>query len=176
MTTVALIVAAADNNVIGINNKMPWYIPEDFKHFKSVTMGKPCIMGRKTFESILAQLGKPLPGRSNLVISRSLPPSIPPASGGEGALASKGGVLYCTTIQDAIAAAQKENPEEIMMIGGAQIYAQALDQKLVDRIYLTRVHQSPTGDAFFPDLDMNEWDESARDAREGFSFITLNKK
>lgn len=162
MTTVALIVAAADNNVIGINNQMPWHIPGDFKHFKAVTMGKPCIMGRKTFESILAQLGKPLPGRTSIVVSRS---------GFEHENA-----ITCRTIADAIAAAQKENPEEIMIIGGAQIYAQALEQKLVDRIYLTRVHQSPTGDAFFPKLNMNEWDESERDLRDGFSFITLNKK
>jgi dihydrofolate reductase len=159
---ISLIVAVADNNVIGKDNAMPWHIPEDFKHFKSVTIGKPCIMGRKTFESILAQLGKPLPGRSSIVISRS-------GFGHENA-------ITCGTIADAITAAQKENPEEIMIIGGAQIYAQALDQKLVDRIYLTRVHQSPTGDAFFPDLDMNEWVESERDTRDGFSFITLNKK
>ena len=72
MPTISLIVAAADNNVIGGDNKMLWHIPEDFKHFKNVTMGKPCIMGRKTFESIVASLGKPLPGRINIVVSRNM--------------------------------------------------------------------------------------------------------
>jgi dihydrofolate reductase len=163
MTTVALIVAAADNNVIGINNEMPWHIPDDFKHFKSITLGKPCIMGRKTFESIVAQLGKPLPGRVNIVVSRSNP--------------QYSGALTVQSLEEAIEQARKiEGTDEIMVIGGAQIYAQALEQKLIDRIYLTRVHQSPDGDAFFPALDMNEWIETARDEREGFSFITLNRK
>lgn len=162
MTTIALIVAAADNNVIGINNEMPWHIPDDFKHFKTVTMGKPCIMGRKTFESIVAQLGKPLPGRTNIVVTRT-PQTFD-------------GAVVSASLELAIEAAEEENPDEIMIVGGAQIYAQALEQKLVDKIYLTRVHQSPDGDAFFPALDMNDWDEAERDARGGFSFITLLRK
>lgn len=162
MTTVALIVAAADNNVIGIDNAMPWHIPDDFKHFKSVTMGKPCIMGRKTFESIVAQLGKPLPGRTSIVVTRT-PETFTDA-------------IACGSLALAVEAAGQEDPEEIMIIGGAQIYAQALEQKLVDKIYLTRVHQSPEGDAFFPTLNMNEWGEAEHDAHEGFSFITLLRK
>lgn len=162
MTTLALIVAAADNNVIGIDNKMPWHIPDDFKHFKSVTLGKPCIMGRKTFESIIAQLGRPLPGRTSIVISRS---------GFE-----HEGAVSCASLQEAIAAAHNEQADEIMIIGGAQIYAQALAQKLVDRIYITRVHQTPQGDAFFPELDTSEWIEASRDERGEYSFITLNRK
>lgn len=162
MTTVALIVAAADNNVIGINNEMPWHIPDDFKHFKAVTLGKPCIMGRKTFESIVAQLGKPLPGRTNIVVTRTLQ--------------TFDGAVVSASLELAIEAAEEENPEEIMIVGGAQIYAQALEQKLVDKIYLTRVHQTPTGDAFFPALDMNEWGEAEHDAHDGFSFITLLRK
>lgn len=158
--TVSLIVAAAENNVIGIENKMPWHIPEDFKHFKTLTMGKPCIMGRKTFESIVAQLGKPLPGRTSLVVSRS-------------GFAHDGAVV-CGSLADAISEARKISDGEIMVIGGAQIYVQALEQNLVDRIYLTRVHQSPDGDAFFPALGP-EWKETERTNHAGFSFVQYDK-
>ncbi len=161
MTRVALIVAAADNNVIGIDNKMPWHIPEDFRHFKTITMGKPCIMGRKTFESIVAQLGRPLPGRSNIIVSRS--PH------------THEGAITCASLELAIQAAREENPDEIMIVGGAQIYALALEHNLADAIYLTRVHQSPDGDAFFPALGP-EWVEAARDDRDGYSFLELTRK
>lgn len=159
--TVSLIVAAADNNVIGKDNKMPWHIPEDFKHFKALTMGKPCIMGRKTFESIVAQLGRPLPGRQNIVVSRSEH--------------IYDGAIACASLPLAFEAAKATNPEEIFIIGGAQIYQEALEQDLVDKIYLTRVHQSPEGDALFPHLG-DEWTEKTREDHAGFSFITLIKK
>jgi dihydrofolate reductase len=155
---ISLVVAAADNNVIGRDNAMPWHIPEDFKHFKTVTMGKPCIMGRKTFESILAQLGKPLPGRVNIIVSRKN--------------YQHEGALTCRDLVEALQQATKTNIDEICIIGGAQIYAQAID--LADKIYLTRVHQSPEGDAFFPVLG-NEWTEKNRDDRDGFSFLTYEK-
>lgn len=155
---ISLVVAAADNNVIGRDNAMPWHIPEDFKHFKTVTMGKPCIMGRKTFESILAQLGKPLPGRVNIVVSRKN--------------YQHDGALTCKDLSEAIEQGGKIETDEICIIGGAQIYAQALE--LANKIYLTRVHQSPEGDAFFPALG-KEWKEESRDNREGFSFLTYTR-
>jgi dihydrofolate reductase len=161
MPTLSIIVAVADNNVIGGNNKMLWHIPEDFKHFKNMTMGKPCIMGRKTFESIVESLGKPLPGRVNIVISRRNPQY-------EGALTVK-------DLEEAIDQAGKvEGVEEIMIVGGAQIYEQALPR--ADKIYLTRVHQSPEGDAHFPEINMNEWVEESVDERDGYSFITLTRR
>ena len=155
---IAVVVTAADNNVIGRDNAMPWHIPEDFKHFKTVTMGKPCIMGRKTFESILAQLGKPLPGRVNIVVSRKN--------------YQHDGALTCKDLSEAIEQGGKIETDEICIIGGAQIYAQALE--LAKKIYLTRVHQSPEGDAFFPALG-KEWKEESRDNREGFSFLTYTR-
>ena len=155
---ISLVVAAADNNVIGRDNAMPWHIPEDFKHFKTVTMGKPCIMGRKTFESILAQLGKPLPGRVNIVVSRKN--------------YQHDGALTCKDLSEAIEQGGKIETDEICIIGGAQIYAQALE--LANKIYLTRVHQSPEGDAFFPALG-KEWKEESRDDRQGFSFLTYTR-
>ncbi len=157
---ISLVVAAADNNVIGKDNAMPWHIPEDFKHFKEVTMGKPCIMGRKTFESILASLGKPLPGRVNIIVSRRN--------------YQHPGALTCKDLEEAIEQATKTGSPEICIIGGAQIYKQALEQNLADTIHLTRVHQSPEGDAFFPALG-SEWQEQSRDNREAFSFLTLKR-
>ncbi|NCO04072.1 MAG: dihydrofolate reductase [Alphaproteobacteria bacterium] len=158
---VSLIVAAADNNCIGIDNKMPWHIPEDFKHFKEITMGKPCIMGRKTYESILAQLGKPLLGRTSIVISRSA--------------YKHDGAISANSLGAAIDFAKTKRPEEVMIIGGAQIYAQAIEQNLADKLYLTRVHQSPEGDAFFPDLD-HKWIETEIEKHKGFDFVTLERK
>ncbi len=158
MAYLSLIVAVADNNVIGMDNKMPWHIPADFKHFKEVTMGKPCIMGRKTFESIIDQLGKPLPKRTSIVVSRS---------GFE-----HEGAISATSLEDAIEKAKAETDDEIMIIGGSQIYELALP--LADRIYLTRVHQEPKGDAFFPEFGA-DWIESDFEAHDGFSFVTLER-
>lgn len=154
---ISLVVAAADNNVIGRDNAMPWHIPEDFQHFKAITMGKPCIMGRKTFESILESLGKPLPGRVNIIVSRRN--------------YQHPGALTCKDLQEAIDQARKTGAGEICIVGGAQIYRQAIEQSLADIIHLTRVHQSPEGDAFFPTLG-TEWKETAREDRDGFSFLT----
>lgn len=154
---ISLVVAAADNNVIGKNNAMPWHIPEDFQHFKAITMGKPCIMGRKTFESILESLGKPLPDRVNIIVSRGN--------------YQHPGALTCKDLEEAIDQARKTGAGEICIVGGAQIYRQAIEQNLADIIHLTRVHQSPEGDAFFPALG-TEWKETAREDRDGFSFLT----
>lgn len=156
---ISLIVAAADNHVIGKDNAMPWHIPEDFKHFKNVTMGKPCIMGRKTFESILDALGKPLPGRVNIVVSRTN--------------YQHAGALTCRDLDEAIDQASKvEGAAEIMIVGGAQIYALALPR--ANRIYLTRVHETPDGDAHFPALGP-EWVETSRDPHDGFTFLTYER-
>jgi len=161
MTTISLIVAVADNNVIGMKNKMPWHIPEDFKHFKEITLGKPCIMGRKTYESILDQLGKPLPGRTSIVVSRS-------GYGHEGAVSA-------SSLEEAINKADAENSDEVMIIGGAQIYKEALNKNLADRVYLTRVHLEPEGVAFFPEFGAY-WQEKNFEAHEGYSFVTLEKQ
>lgn len=158
----SLIVAVADNNVIGKDNKMPWHISEDFKHFKEITAGKPCIMGRKTYESILDQLGKPLPNRTSIVVSRS-------GYEHEGAVST-------SSLEEAVELAKayisEANDNEIMVIGGAQIYKLALP--IANRIYLTRVHQEPEGDAFFPEFGAH-WIEKDIDRHDGFSFVTLEK-
>lgn len=140
-----LVVAAADNGVIGRDGAMPWHLPADLRRFRQLTMGKPVIMGRKTFQSI----GKPLPGRHNIVLSRE--------SGW-----SADGVSVVAGLPQAVALAAEEAPAEIMVIGGAQIYA--LARPLADRIELTRIHLSPAGDARFPDPDPTQWQEVGRES------------
>jgi dihydrofolate reductase len=141
----SLIVAAAKNGVIGRNNQLPWHLPQDLKYFKAVTLGKPVIMGRKTYESI----GKPLPGRVNIVVTRSKE------------WAAVEGVIVANSFEQALAEAKHvlvDNPlanDEIMVIGGAEIYRCAL--QFTDRIYLTRILAEPEGDAFFDSLNELNW-------------------
>lgn len=157
---VALVVAMAKNRVIGKANGLPWKISEDLKFFKRITMGKPILMGRKTYQSI----GRPLPGRRNIVISRDT------------AFTAEG-VSVAPDFETALKKAAQENPDEIMVIGGAQIYDLTLPH--ADRIYLTEVHDTPEGDAWFPELDAAEWQEVAREDFDGspaYSFVTLERR
>ncbi|PSF10522.1 dihydrofolate reductase [Marinobacter fuscus] len=145
----ALIVAMARNRVIGRNNKLPWYLPGDLKYFKQATMGKPIIMGRKTWDSI----GRPLPGRMNVVISRN-PEWQAPA-----------GTVSAASLKEALikaeAQAELDGGDEVMIIGGGQIYAETLPT--VDRMYITRVHADVDGDAWFPEVNWDEWEEIGRE-------------
>ncbi len=149
-----IIVAVAENNVIGCHNKLIWHISEDLKRFKSLTIGHPIIMGRKTYESI----GRPLPGRLNVVITRSSDLVIE-------------GVSVVGSLAEAIELTKDSEP---FIIGGGEIYAQSLP--LADRLYITRVHQSPEGDTYFPELDPSEWRETLREEREGYTFIDYERK
>ncbi len=142
---VALVVAMGENRVIGKAGGLPWHIPGDLKLFKKTTMGKPIIMGRKTWES----LGRALPGRTNIVISRD------PAYSAEGAEVAR-------SLDQALAVAAALSGEEIMVIGGAEIYRLALPK--ADRLYLTEVALKPDGDAFFPDFDKAAWHQTSREA------------
>lgn len=164
---VAVIVAQAKNRVIGTKNKLPWHLPEDLRYFKQVTMGKPIIMGRNTYESI----GRPLPGRENIVITRQT--DYAPA-----------GVTVVASLTDALEHAENtaliNGAEEVMVIGGAQIYEQSLP--LADRLYLTEVDAEIEGDAWFPEFDRSEWQEVGRESYESsgcnpfdYSFIVLDK-
>jgi dihydrofolate reductase len=136
--TISFVVAAADNNAIGKDGRMPWHLPADMKHFKNVTWGMPVVMGRKTFES----LGKPLPGRKNIVISRQ--------SGWKA-----DGTVAVKNIDDALFVVKQADVNEVLVIGGGEIY-KALFEK-VNRIYLTRVHAQPEADTFFPALPPDQW-------------------
>lgn len=136
--TISFVVAAADNNAIGKDGKLPWHLPNDMKHFKNITWGMPIVMGRKTFES----LGKALPGRKNIVISRQ------PGWNADG-------VVTVKNIDDAMFVARETDAKEVMVIGGGEIYKTFFEK--ARRIYLTRVEAEPDADTFFPTIHPNEW-------------------
>jgi len=137
---ISLVAAMGEGRVIGIDNRLPWRLPADLQHFRRVTMGKPVLMGRKTFESI----GKPLVGRINIVVTqdRSFHPD---------------GVVVTHSVDEAIAAV---DAPELMVIGGASFYAQLLPR--ADRLYLTEIHHRFAGDAYFPAFSPDEWHEIER--------------
>ncbi|MES3007902.1 MAG: type 3 dihydrofolate reductase [Pseudomonadota bacterium] len=164
----ALIWAMSRNRVIGRNNALPWHLSEDLRYFKRVTLGKPIIMGRKTWESI----GRPLPGRTNIVITRDQ--SFQAA-----------GVRVVHSLDAALSLAEHigviEGADEVVVIGGAEIYALALPK--AQRLYLTEVHAEVDGDARFPEFDLSQWQELAREdfSAEGpnpypYSFIVLERR
>ncbi len=153
----AMVVAVADNGAIGKDGKVPWRIPEDLKHFKNVTMGHAIIMGRKTWDEV----GRPLPGRRNLVVSRNA------------GLVLEGAEVLAT-LEAAIAAARTTDGEP-HVIGGSAIYAAAMP--LATRIHLTEVHRDVDGDTFFPPFDRSAWREVERRRAdtEGVEFVTLER-
>lgn len=155
----SLIAAVAQNNCIGKNNKIPWNIPEDFQYFKKMTLGKTCVMGQATYESILGYVGKPLPGRQTVVVT--LDQNYQAAEG----------VRVLHSLDDVF---EKLKDEDVFICGGASIYRQTVNR--VDVLYITRVFQSPDGDTFFPEIDTSIWQESSHEDHEGFSFVTYIKK
>ncbi|MGA7595448.1 MAG: dihydrofolate reductase [Gallionella sp.] len=159
---VSLIVAMAKNRVIGIDNTLPWHLPADLKHFRALTMGHHIVMGRKTYESI----GKPLPGRTSVVVTRNPEYAVP-------------GVIVVNSLQAAISVCA--NDTEIFVIGGAELYRQAIAH--ADRIYLTEIAADIRGDAYFPELNPGEWLEVVREAHNqaepqplDFHFVTYLRK
>lgn len=157
----SIIVAVAENGVMGSGNQLPWRLPDDLKRFKALSLGKPIVMGRKTYDSI----GRPLPGRLNIVISRQPGLQIP-------------GCTVVTSIDEALAAAQPA--PEIVIVGGADIYQQVLPQ--VQVIHLTRVHANVAGDVVFPRLREEEWREVGKEYHpaderhaHAFTFSTLER-
>lgn len=143
----SIIVAASENNVIGINNHLPWHLPVDMKYFKDTTMGKPIVMGRKSFE----ELGKVLPGRPNIMITRQENYSAP-------------NLYIVPSLEAGIEKAKTFGTEEIFITGGGEIFKIAI--KIVDRLYLTRVHATVEGDTYFPEFDEREWDLVKNDRHE----------
>ena len=159
---ISLIWAMDENRVIGINNSLPWKLPADMKWFRAQTMGKPIIMGRKTFESFGA---KPLPGRDNIVITRDLDYQAE-------------GIKIAHSIEQAITAAG--SVDEIMIIGGASFYEQMLPH--ADRLYVTIIHEEFQGDAWFPDFNMEDWKVMSREDHQSdeknphnYSFIVYSR-
>lgn len=165
---IAIIVARAENNVIGRKNDLPWHLPADLKHFKAITTGHTVVMGRNTFDSIYQRLKGPLPDRHNIVVSRSLA-SVPE------------GFMLARSLDDALETA-KSLENTCFIIGGQQIYQESLDCDLVDAIYLTEVHASIDGDTYFPELNKTDWQETERQNHKkddknpyDYSFVTLKR-
>jgi dihydrofolate reductase len=161
VTHIALIAAMAENRVIGRDNRLPWRLSADLRRFKSLTMGKPVIMGRKTYESI----GKPLPGRSNIVVTRDPDYRAP-------------GCRVVHSLEQALEAAAAH--DEVMVIGGAELYRQTLER--AERMYLTLVKTEVDGDALFPDIQPQQWRELERASHRAdekneydYDFVTLER-
>ena len=164
---ISIIVAMCENRVIGRDGGMPWHLPGELQYFKKVTMSKPVVMGRRTFESI----GRPLPGRANIIITRDT-------------TYAPDGVTVAHTLSDALRLATEravaDGAGEVMVIGGGQVYAEALDQ--ASRVYLTEIHVTIDGDTFFPALPPEEWREVSRFSDENgeysdprYSFVILER-
>jgi len=159
---ISLIVALARNRVIGRDNQLPWRLSADLQHFKGLTMGKPIVMGRKTYESI----GRPLPGRTNIVVTRD-------------SSFSAAGCRVVHSIDEALVAAG--GADEVMIMGGENLYSQLLPR--ADRLYLTEVQADVSGDAWFPEFDQTQWQELERESHRAdeknefdYDFVVLTRR
>lgn len=155
--TVTLVVAMGSNGVIGVDNALPWRLPEDLAHFKQLTLGHPMIMGRTTYESI----GRPLPGRTTIVLTRD-------------AAWSADGVETAPDLDTALARAA-ELDDDVFVVGGGQVYAEALERDLVDLLCVTRVAQAPDGDTRFPAVDWELWKPVGTIPHDGFEIVTYER-
>ena len=151
-----IIIAAMDpNRVIGKENKLPWDIPEDLQNFKKLTSGNTIVMGKNTFDSI----GRPLPNRHNIVLSRSMGP--------------REGIDVCKNIDEALEKGRSYG-KDIFVIGGARVYEQML--AIADKLYLSHVKKEYEGDAFFPEFNKDEWEIEKREEHEAFEFVVYKRK
>jgi len=175
-TIVSLIVAASENDVIGADGALPWYIPEDLRRFRALTTGHAVVLGRLTHESIVARLGRPLPGRTSVVLSSraAVPGTAEPGT-------AHGGVAWAGSLAAAMATARAaETAGEVFVLGGASVYEQALPE--VDRVYLTRVHRAVAGDTSMPAGWLDGFTLVGRDDRPGdgadggFSFLEYERR
>ncbi len=155
---ISIIAAVAENNVVGVKNQLPWNIPEDLKHFKQVTDGKVVLMGSNTFDSIVAVLKKPLPNRKNIVVTLNKDLKVPP-----------GVELYF----DFYEALEKYKNEDLFVIGGPTIWKLALPY--ADRLFITHVRKTYEGDAFFPEVNWNEWEKKNSEPYDFFEFAEYKK-
>lgn len=159
MTCISIIVAVARDRVIGVNNTLPWHLPEDLKRFRALTMGHHIIMGRKTYES----LGRLLPGRTTVVVSRSKDYAVP-------------GALVADSLQNALSLCGDD--PEVFVIGGEQLYREGL--KVAHRLYLTEIDAAYEGDAYFPEFASSEWQVNSRESHVSenglpYQYVTLEK-
>ena len=160
---IALVAAVAENGVIGVDGGMPWHYPEDLARFKETTMGHPVVMGRTTYESIESQLGGPLPGRTNVVLSRRDSVDVPE------------GVIHATDLDSAFEAAEAaldDGRETVYVVGGATVYEASIDR--ADELLVTEIPETPAGDTRFPEIG-REWEETDRETAGELSFVTYRR-
>ncbi len=155
---ITIIAAVANNNVIGSKNDLPWYLPEDLKHFKEITTGHTVIMGRKTYESIVNRLGKPLPNRKTVVITRN-----PQFS-----------VLPDVDIYGSLDEALKNHTEDVFIIGGSSIFEQGMSY--ANQLIITHINNEYPGDSYFPTIDPTTWKEHGTEDHDEYSFVTYFRK
>lgn len=165
---VSAIAAVAENGTIGLDGDLPWHLPDDLKYFQRITKGHHVITGRKNYESIPAKY-RPLKGRTNVVVTRNAAYEAP-------------GALVVPSLNTGLEIAHLANEREVFIIGGGQIYHEALTMRVIDRLYLTIVHADVEGDTHFPKLDADEWEEKERTRHEAderhafaFSFVLLER-
>jgi dihydrofolate reductase len=161
--TITIVAAIAANGVIGRDGGLPWRLPADLRHFKRLTLGHVLVMGRRTYESI----GQPLPGRTTVVVTRRAPTAEERVHD-----PSAGAVITASSVKAALARAL-EIDDEVFVVGGAQVYAAALD--MADRMVLTLVDERPEGDTWFPDVDWTGWRETQRQLSDGLVFVTYER-
>jgi dihydrofolate reductase len=159
MPNLTIIAAVSENGVIGREGHIPWYLPEDLKRFKTLTLGHPVIMGRKTYESILERIGRPLPDRKNIILT-------------SGNLDSNG-IYVAHSIPDALAFC---GDEDSFIIGGREVYDRFLSFPDVNRMEITKIHKNIKGDVRFPMVNWEEWVETERDSHREYSFITYERR
>lgn len=164
---IVLIVAVADNGVIGRDSGMPWHFPEDMKHFEETTTGHPVVLGRRTYESIAEQIGGPLPNRTNVVLSNG-DPDVPES------VRVVSSVAEAVDVAETVAAEGTVDSSRIYVAGGANVYEQFLP--LATRQVRTEIHESFAGDTTFPEWDRSAWREVSRDEREEFDFVTYVRR
>ncbi len=155
---IILIAAVAKNGVIGNRNALPWYIPEDLRRFKQLTDGKTVMMGRNTFDSIMNRIGKPLPNRKNIVVTRSHDLQLPE------------GVIGTHHVHHVL---HHSNEPEIFVIGGGELYHQTIDS--AHKLHLTHIHENIEGDVFFPEVDFNQWKKTYEEPYEKFTFADYER-
>jgi dihydrofolate reductase len=155
---ISIIAAVAKNNVIGNKNSLPWYIPEDLRRFKELTNGKTVVMGQKTFDSIVKRIGKPLPNRKNVVLTRNTGHGLPQE------------IIVLNNIADINTLPDKE----IFIIGGGEIYRQTIDS--ADRLFITHIQKEVEGDVYFPHIDSNKWKVIKEEKFPDFSFVEYERK
>ncbi|MES3516999.1 MAG: dihydrofolate reductase [Natronomonas sp.] len=160
---VSLIAAVAENGVIGADGEMPWSYPADLAHFKETTMGHPVVLGRRTYETIAAQIGGPLPGRLNIVLSRRETVELPD------------GAVHATGVEDALRIANEETAvDTVYVAGGGTVYEAFLDR--ADELVITEVPESPDGDTRFPEIDDETWIVADREQTDRLTFLTYRRR